>query len=159
MSSLTGPYTVTCYWLFLSVLSRSVLSLLILAAPWLHGWHRESACLLLPFLGGRNAQTSQSSCLLLEMKVLKTLVNSFDCWHRILLIFHFGRVCRSWKNWIYSYCCYFGCIFHFGRMCWSCKNFGHCWLAHDQTGLTSHCHFGRVCTSPLECLFQFQSCW
>ena len=55
------------------------------------------------------------------MMVLKLLCYSAHCWHRILLLFHFERMCRSHNQNCYCKCYCNQKIFHFGRMLWSWK--------------------------------------
>ena len=59
------------------------------------------------------------------MMVLKLLCYLAHCWHRILLLFHFGRMYRSCNQNCYCKCYCNRKIFHFGRMLWSWKY--HCW--------------------------------
>ena len=59
------------------------------------------------------------------MMVLKLLCYLVHCWHRILLVFHFGRMYRSRNQNCYCKCYCNRKIFHFGRMLWFWKY--HCW--------------------------------
>ena len=53
--------------------------------------------------------------------VLKLLCYLAHCWHRILLLFHFGRMYRSCNQNCYCKCYCNWKIFHFRRMLWSWK--------------------------------------
>ena len=84
------------------------------------------------------------------MMVLTLLCYLAHCWHRILLLFHFGRMCRSRNQNCYCKCYCNRKIFHFGRML-SWKY--HCchWSPHAQ--------FEFPCTVdvPQVCLHHFET--
>ena len=85
------------------------------------------------------------------MMVLKLPCCLAHCWHRILLLFHFGRMYRSRNmnchcNWK---------IFHFGRMLWSWKY--HCchWSPHAQIEFLCAVDVPQVCLHHCET----HPCW
>ena len=63
----------------------------------------------------------------MDLKLLCYLVH---CWHRILMLFHFGRMLRSCNQNCYLNCYCNQKIFHFGRvfqiLCSHCLP--HCWI-------------------------------
>ena len=105
------------------------------------------------------------------MMVLKLLCYLVHCWHRILLLFHLGRMYRFRNQSCYCSCYCNQKIFHFGRMLQvRCSHWPpHCWVEFlfDVDGLQvclHHCEsrphwswyqslslriflFGRVCRS------------
>ena len=87
--------------------------------------------------------------------VLKLPCCLAHCWHHILLLFHFGRMCMSCNQYCYCKCYCNQIIFHFGRMLWSWKY--HCchWSPHAQIG------FPCYIDGPWECLNHCEShlCW
>ena len=101
------------------------------------------------------------------MIVLKFPCCLAHCWHHILLLFHFGRMCRSRNQNCYCKCYCNQKILHFGRMLWSwkyhCCHWSHCaqigfpcTVAIPQVCL-HHCEARRTstCTSP--CLREYFS--
>ena len=82
------------------------------------------------------------------------MVLKFPCclahWHHILLLFHFGRMCRSRNQNCYCKCCCNWKIFHFGRMLWSWKY--HCchWSPRAQIGFLCTVAVPQVCLHHCE---------
>ena len=64
------------------------------------------------------------------MMVLKLLCYLVHCWHRILMLFHFGRMLRFCNQNCYLNCYCNQKIFHFGRMLqFLCSHWPpHCWI-------------------------------
>ena len=92
-----------------------------------------------------STQSLLTSCQTQVMIVLKFPCCLAHCWHHILLLFHFGRMCRSRNQ-----NCYFRCycnqkIFHFGRMLLSWKY--HCchWSPHAEIGFLCTVAVSQVC--------------
>ena len=83
------------------------------------------------------------------MMVLKLPCCLVCCWHRILLLFHFGRMCMSRNQYCYCKCYCSQKIFHFGRMLWFCCCH---WSPRAQIGFLCYVD------SPWECLSHCVSC-
>ena len=78
------------------------------------------------------------------MMVLKLLCYLVHCWHRILLLFHFGRMSRS-----HNQNCYCKKIFHFGRMLqYHCSHWSPHWLIESPWAVDV----------PQVCLHHCESC-
>ena len=84
------------------------------------------------------------------MMVLKPPCCLAHCWHPILLLFHFGRMCRSPNQNCYCKCYCNWKIFHFGRMLWSWKY--HCchWSPHAQIEFPCAVDVPQVCLHHCE---------
>ena len=89
------------------------------------------------------------------MMVLKLPYCLARCWHHILLLFHFGRMCRSCNQNCYCECYCNWKIFHFGRMLWSWKY--HCchWSPRAQIEFPCTVDVPQVCLHHCET----RPCW
>ena len=81
--------------------------------------------------------------------VLKLLCYLVHCWHRILMLFHFGRMYRSRNQSSYCKCYCNWKIFHFGRMLqFSCSHWSPRWWIESLFGVNV----------PQVCLHHCESC-
>ena len=89
------------------------------------------------------------------MVVLKLPCCLAHCWHHILLLFYFGRMCRFRNQNCYCKCYCNLKIFHCGRMLWSWKY--HCchWSPRAQIEFLCSVYVPQVCLHHCET----RPCW